>query len=106
MQTIEQESHEIKTIASQYQYDSYNYDYSSSELPNEGSYGTETIDSSAEPLGLPAPESASATEGAESPSAVSPEESIAYGAEAGPVSEPPSSDEYSEPGSSTSEHQA
>jgi sec-independent protein translocase protein TatA len=77
MQSLEQETHEIKTIASQYQYDTYNYDYSS-EAPYEGSYGTESHDSTAV---VPSTLSASATEGAESTSAVPPEGVIARGEE-------------------------
>jgi TatA/E family protein of Tat protein translocase len=85
MQSIEQETNEIKTIASQYQYDTYNYDYSSAEGPHEGSYGTESHDSTAV---IPAITSASAPEGAESPSAVAPEGTVARGAETASVSEP------------------
>jgi len=88
MQSIDQETNEIKTIASQYQYDTYNYDYSSTEGPHEGSYGTESQDSTAV---VPATISASATEGAESPSAVTPEGAIARGAETASVAEPAAS---------------
>ena len=83
MQSLEQETETIKTITSQYQYDAYNYDYSS-EAPYEGSYGTETQDST----GTPSTLSASATEGAELPSAVTPEGTVARGVEAAPESQP------------------
>src|SRR3974377_514755 len=48
MQSLDQETNENKTIASQYHYDSYNYDYSSSATPHKGSYGTESYDRSEE----------------------------------------------------------
>jgi sec-independent protein translocase protein TatA len=83
MQTLEQETESIKTITSQYQYDAYNYDYSS-EAPYEGSYGTENHESA----GTPSTLSASATEGAESPTAVTPEGVIARGAETASVNQP------------------
>src|SRR3954447_14562046 len=47
MKTLEQESVEIKQIASEYKYDTYNYDYSSYETNYEGSYGSESYDSTA-----------------------------------------------------------
>src|ERR1017187_1119850 len=45
MKSLEQETDSIKTIATQYQYDTFNYDYSSQEAPYEGSYGTAGYDS-------------------------------------------------------------
>jgi sec-independent protein translocase protein TatA len=84
MQTLEQETNSIKEIAAPYQYDAYNYDYSESgNTTSDGSYGTESYDSTAV---VPSTPSASATEGAESP--VAPEGSIARGAEISHVSEP------------------
>jgi TatA/E family protein of Tat protein translocase len=83
MQNLEQETNSIKEIAAPYQYDAYNYDYSESGANYEGSYGTESHDSTAV---IPYTASASATEGAESPLAVSPEGTIARGAEAEAVS--------------------
>jgi TatA/E family protein of Tat protein translocase len=76
MRTLEQETEikELKEAATSYQYDTYNYDYGSYdsntyETTNyEGSYGTESHDSSAN--SNPSIESASAPQGAESPSAV------------------------------------
>lgn len=108
MKTLEQETAEIKTITSQYQYDNFNYDYSASETPYEGSYGTESYDSAAaEPTA-----SASAPEGAESPSAVPPEGVIARGAgtegsheTAGDTGQG-AAPEAETPVSSTSEHNA
>jgi len=85
MQNLEHETNSVKEIAAPYQYDSYNYDYSESgNTTYDGSYGTESYDSTADPSTA----SASATEGAESP--VAPEGSIARGAEISPV---PESDE-------------
>ncbi len=82
MKSLEQETQSLKEITNQYQYDTYNYDYSSYESTYEGSYGTETYDSTA---ANPSTESASATQGAESTSAVAPEGTIPYGAETAAV---------------------
>jgi len=131
MQSLEQETASIhdsvKEIAAPYQYDTFNYDYSATEMPYEGSYGTESHDTAA--IG-PVTASASATEGAESPSAVAPEGTVARGAETASVAEPngspheasaapedtrdalrpdlsafqPASDSHSAPVSTTSEH--
>ena len=83
MQNLEQETNSIKEIAAPYQYDSYNYDYSESGTAYDGSYGTESSDSTAVSPSTP---SASATEGAESSVAL--EGVIAHGAETASVSEP------------------
>jgi TatA/E family protein of Tat protein translocase len=83
MQNLEHETNSVKEIAAPYQYDAYNYDYSESPGSCGGSYGTESSDSTAV---IPSTESASATEGAESPLAVTPEGTIARGAEAETVS--------------------
>jgi TatA/E family protein of Tat protein translocase len=79
MQNLEAETKSIKEIAAPYQYDAYNYDYSESPATCDGSYGTESSESTAV---VPSTASASATEGAESPLAVMPEGAIARGAEA------------------------
>jgi sec-independent protein translocase protein TatA len=82
MQNLEQETNSVKEIAAPYQYDAYNYDYSESgNTTYDGSYGTESSDTTA----VPSTTSASATEGAESP--VAPEGSIARGAEISHVPE-------------------
>jgi len=47
MQNLEQETNSIKEIAAPYQYDAYNYDYSESGANYDGSYGTESHDSTA-----------------------------------------------------------
>ena len=78
MKTLEQETESLKEVTNQYQYDTYNYDYSSSESTPEGSYGSETYDST---VATPSTASASAPEGAESPSADAPEGTVAHGAE-------------------------
>ena len=78
MHNMEQETNAVKEIAAPYQYDAYNYDYSESVPSYDGEYGTE----SHEPTALiPSTTSASATQGAESPSVVTPEGTIAHGAE-------------------------
>jgi TatA/E family protein of Tat protein translocase len=87
MKTLEAETG-VKEVVNQYQYDTYNYDYSSYENTGSGyeSYGLEGYDSAA--AATPSTESASATEGAESPIAVAPEGTIAHGSETtGPVGE-------------------
>src|SRR5579871_3986508 len=82
MQNLERETESTKEVASSYQYDNYNYDYSSSD---SGTYG--------EPYGAIAPgtqdstvtdtstDGASATQGAVSLSTVTPEGAIAHGTE-------------------------
>jgi TatA/E family protein of Tat protein translocase len=109
MKNLEKETESVKMIAAQYQYDNFNYDYSSQETPYEGSYGTASLDSGEV---TPATISASATEGAESLSDHTPEGAIARGDEtettamqagghAGEVIESAST-----PVSTTSEHNA
>jgi TatA/E family protein of Tat protein translocase len=83
MQNLEQETNSVKEIAAPYQYDAYNYDYSEPAATTDGSYGTESYDSTAV---IPSTASASATEGAELPLAVTPEGTVARGAEAEAVS--------------------
>jgi len=80
MRSLEQETQSLKEAASQYQYDTHNYDYASYETNYEGSYGYD-YDSTASTT----TESASATEGAESLSAATPEGTIAQGAETAAV---------------------
>ena len=73
MRTLEQETElkELKEAATSYQYDTYNYDYSSYEGSTyessnyDGSYGTEPSEANGSD---PSTLSASAPEGAESPS--------------------------------------
>jgi sec-independent protein translocase protein TatA len=82
MKTLEQETDfkELREVASQYQYDTNNYDYSSYEGSNyestnyeasnyDGSYGS---DHSEAAVSTPSTTSASAPQGAESPSVVAP----------------------------------
>ena len=78
MKSLEQETESLKEVTNQYQYDTYNYDYSSSESTPDSSYGLETQDST---VATPSTASASAPEGAESPSADAPEGTVAHGAE-------------------------
>jgi len=77
MKNLEQETESLKQATNQYQYDTYNYDYSSYESSYEGSYGTESGDSTS---ATPSTASASALQGAESPAAL-PEGSVACGTE-------------------------
>jgi sec-independent protein translocase protein TatA len=116
MKNLEQEADlkELKQITSEYQYDTYNYDYSQYDGSNyEGTYG-ETYDTTAT---TPSITSASATEGAESPSAVAPaEEKVAvHEAAEGPHAgetvprgslEAASHNGHTEPTPATPEHKA
>ena len=101
MKSLEQETESLKEVANQYQYDTYNYDYSSYESNYEGSYGTETYDSTAS---SPSTESASATEGAESPTVVTPEGAVPRGIETASVNG--SSEHNAEAANGNGEHAA
>jgi TatA/E family protein of Tat protein translocase len=82
MQNLERETQSQKEITGGYQYDNYNYDYSSSDA---GTYGEPYGSSTTEPQDSNSTStiSASATEGAESLSTVPPEGAIAHGSESG-----------------------
>ena len=80
MKSLEQETESLRETTNQYPYDTYNYDYSSYEATPDGSSGPETSDSTVA-VATPSTASASAPEGAESPSADAPEGTVAYGAE-------------------------
>ena len=77
MKSLEQETEPIKQAASEYHYDTYNYDYSSG-TPYDHSYGAGEFDSTAS---HPPMLSASAPQGAESTLSVSPEGTVAHGSE-------------------------
>ncbi len=76
MKSLEQET-QLTDTQSTYSSDTYNYDYSSYET-YDGSYGEDGNES---PAATESTESASAPEGAESPSAAAPEGTVAYGTE-------------------------
>jgi sec-independent protein translocase protein TatA len=97
MRNLEQETASLKEVTKEYQYDTYNYDYSSYET-NDGSYGSEYHDSTA---ATPSTASASAPQGAESPSAVTPEGTIAHGTEMAAIAPP---NEHSHDASSSNGH--
>jgi TatA/E family protein of Tat protein translocase len=80
MKTLEQETQTLQETTNQYPYDTYNYDYSSYESTPDNTYGSETYDP-AVAVATPSTASASAPEGAESPSADAPEGTVAHGAE-------------------------
>jgi sec-independent protein translocase protein TatA len=110
MKSLEQETASLKEVTKEYQYDTYNYDYSSYETNYEGSYGSETHDSTA---AIPSTASASAPQGAESPSAVTPEGTVAHGTETAAVTassghshDAAASNGHTEHLSSTTEHSA
>ena len=78
MKNLEQETEPIKQVASEYHYDTYNYDYAQSQNPYDHSYGGGEYDSTAS---HPSIESASATQGAESTKSVAPEGTVAHGSD-------------------------
>jgi sec-independent protein translocase protein TatA len=108
IRTLEQET-KLSEITDQFQHDTYNYDYSSYESTYEGAYG-ESYDSNAIDTSTA---SASATQDAESQSAVAIEGTIAQGSEIAEMegsnvydsqpSEAPDSEEHKAP-SSPAEH--
>jgi len=84
LRTLEAETN-LKEVRKDLQLDTYNYDYSSSYDQNhheDGSYLPETYETTAD---NPSTESASATQDAESPSAIAPEGVIARGTETEPL---------------------
>ena len=64
----------VKEVVNQYQYESYNYDYSTQESTYEPAYESQSYDSTASTRTTTG---ASATEGAESPAAAAPEGAVA-----------------------------
>ena len=113
MKNLEQETEPIKQVASEYHYDTYNYDYSSG-APYDHSYGAGEFDATAS---HPSIESASAPQGAESTVSVAPGGTVAHGAEvtapsgsqhepAAPVSVHPAPAEVTAPASNATEHKA
>ena len=86
LKTLEAETN-LKEVQNDLQLDTYNYDYSSYEhthdgSTHDGSYVPEPYESTAD---IPPTESASATQDAESPSAIAPEGVIARGTETEPL---------------------
>jgi sec-independent protein translocase protein TatA len=79
MQNLERETESHKEIGGGYQYDNYNYDYSSSDAGTYAEpYGSSTTEPQDSTVTNTATISASATEGAESLSPVTPEGAIAH----------------------------
>jgi len=79
MQNLERETGSLKEIGSGYHYDSYNYDYSSSDAGTySGPYGSSATEPQESTVTYTSTISASATEGAESLPAVTPEGAIAH----------------------------
>jgi sec-independent protein translocase protein TatA len=81
LRTLEAETN-LKEVRKDLQLDTYNYDYSSYEHNQDGSYVPESYETTAD---NPSTESASATQDAESPSAIAPEGVIARGMETEPL---------------------
>src|ERR1700733_14312209 len=91
LKTLEAETN-LKEVQNDLQLDTYNYDYSSYEHSHDGStHDGSYVDGSYVPQPYestadnPPTESASATQDAESPSAIAPEGVIARGTETGPL---------------------
>src|SRR5581483_4022308 len=119
MKNLEQETEPIKQVASEYHYDTYNYDYASSANPYDHSYGGGEFDSTAS---HPSIESASAPQGAESTTSVTLARTVAHGSDiaangggqgetgtnvsAHPASEHPVSTEAPASASSATDHKA
>jgi sec-independent protein translocase protein TatA len=81
LRTLEAETN-LKEVRNDLQLDTYNYDYSSYEHHQDGSYVPEAYETTAD---NPYTESASATQDAESLSAIAPEGVIARGTETEPL---------------------
>jgi len=105
MKSLEQETESLKEVTKDYQYDTYNYDYSSYESTYEGAYGSETNDSTAATTSTA---SASAPQGAESPSADSPEGTVPHDGSGsnGHSHDDPVSAGHTDHASTTTEHSA
>jgi len=107
MKSLEQETESLKEVTKEYQYDTYNYDYSSYDSTYEGAgaYGSETNDSTAATTSTA---SASAPQGAESPSAVLPEGTVPHDGfgSSGDSHDDPVSAGHTEHVSTTAEHSA
>ena len=86
MKSLEAETQSLKTeVGNPYQYDTYNYDYASYDNSYEEPYAADNHDANSS---NPATISATATEGAESPSAVAIEGTVAHGSEPVEPAEP------------------
>ena len=108
MKSLEAETG-IKEVVNQYQYDTYNYDYSSYDTTYDGAY----VAPSLEPAGNPSTASVSATEDAESPAVVAAEGTIArtpatehQGESSGPAAIAAAGDHSPAPASTNAEQQA
>jgi len=88
LQNLERETESIKQATAEYHPDTYNYDFSS----YESQYGETAVAQIEAPAADPSSESASATQGAESPSAEEPEGAIAHGEIEAPAAGAPSED--------------
>jgi len=98
----------VKEVVNQYQYDTYNYDYSSYDTNYDGAYVAPALEAPTNPPTL----SASATEGAESPVVTAPEGTIAHDPAAGhqgsrpdPVDDGAAGEHSAAPASTSAEHQ-
>jgi len=96
VKALEQET-KLSEITDQFQHDTYNYDYSSYDATYEGAYGENYESHAIEPPTA----SASASQDAESPTAVAIEGTIAQGSE---IAESEESHEYAAPSSEQPEH--
>lgn len=116
LQNLERETETHKEIGGNYQYDNYNYDYSSSDAGNYGEpYGATNGETEDSTVTNTSTISASATEGAETLATGTPEGTIAHGSETAtevavvehePESHAGGEAPWSSNGSSATEHSA
>jgi sec-independent protein translocase protein TatA len=97
VRALEQEA-KLSEVTDQFQHDTYNYDYSSYENTYEGAYGDNESHAIEPPTA-----SASATQDAESPSAVAIEGTVAQGSE---IAESEAAHHYSSELSGSEDHSA
>jgi len=109
MRNLEQENQSLKELTSNYQFDNYNYDYSSHEAPEPADpYGLMAAEPAEPTVTNTSTESASATEGAELKPVELPEGAVAHGTETAVAAErsTPPEGAAATNGSSTPDHSA
>ena len=102
MKNLEQETQPVKQAMNEYQYDTYNYDYTSG-ITYDSSQGAGESEVSAS---HPQITSASAPQGAESTSPAQPEGTVAYSVKPEAGNQPAGAPEAAAPVSAATEHKA
>src|SRR5581483_5969614 len=102
MKNLEQETQPVKQAMNEYQYDTYNYDYTAGITydPSRAAGESEV------PASYPQITSASAPQGAESTSPAEPEGTVAYGVKPEAGNQPAAAPEAAAPVSAATEHKA